>query len=350
MDSMRFAPTEDQLALAEGVGELLNSECTPEAVRLAAASVDLPESGRLVGLWGQLTEMGVLGLEAPEDLGGTGFGPMETELVMEMAGRVALPEPLLATAGVAVPLLSGPDLSPGAAAQARAVAERAIAGATVGLGLAGQDVVHAQTADEFLLDADLGDGRGLYLVPAGAVSLSRRESIDRARPLAAVDIADRSAALRLGGAELVDQALDRAALAAAAQLIGLSETMVAMTVGYVGERRQFGVPIGSFQAIKHHMADAELAVSFARPVVRRAAYSMAMGDPAVSLHVSMAKAAASDAALRVGQLTLQCHGAIAYTVEYDHQLYLKRSWALASRYGDSGFHRERVASAVLDGN
>ena len=114
------------------------------------------------------------------------------------------------------------------------------------------------------------------------------------------------------------------------------------------ERKQFGVAIGTFQAIKHHLANAELAVSFARPVVRRAAYSLAMGDPDAALHISMAKAAASDAAHRIGQLTLQCHGAIAYTVEYDHQLYLKKAWALAARYGDAGYHREQVAKRILD--
>lgn len=347
---MRFAPTPDQLALAEGVGDLLASECTPEAVRSAADSVDGPERGRLRSLWNQLTEMGVLGLEAPEDIGGTGFGPMEMELVMEAAGRVALPEPLLSTAAVAVPVLVGVGISSTATDLATAAAERAVNGATIALGLDGQPVVHAETAEEFLLEASSpDDGPGLYLAPASAVTISARKSVDRARPLAAAELIDPATALRLGGPELVGEALNRAALAAAAQLIGLAETMVSMTVGYVAERKQFGVPIGTFQAVKHHMADAELAVSFARPVVRRAAYSLAIGDPLTPIHVSMAKAAASDAAHRVGQLTLQCHGAIAYTVEYDHQLYLKRSWALGSRYGDAGYHRERVAAAILDG-
>ena len=111
--------------------------------------------------------------------------------------------------------------------------------------------------------------------------------------------------------------------------------MLDLTVAYVTERRQFGVPIGSFQAVKHHLADALKELAFARPAVHRAAHSLATGADTRARDVSMAKAMASDAAWFVGRQALQCHGAIGYTVEHDLQLYLKRTWALAKAWGDA---------------
>ena len=133
---------------------------------------------------------------------------------------------------------------------------------------------------------------------------------------------------------------DPAALAAAAQLLGLGDAMIAMTVGYVKERRQFGVPVGSFQAVKHQLADALKEMAFARPAVWRAAHTL---DP---VHVSMAKAMASDAASFTARRALQCHGAIGYTVEYELHRYLKQTWALARSFGDAAHHRETIAKEL----
>ena len=122
--------------------------------------------------------------------------------------------------------------------------------------------------------------------------------------------------------------------------------MLAMTVAYASERRQFGVPIGSFQAVKHQLADASLAVAFAAPLVLRAANSLAHGDPDAGLHVSMAKAKASSAARTAADASLQCHGAIGYTVEYDLHLFMKRAWALSAQAGGPDQHRARVRAAL----
>ena len=143
-----------------------------------------------------------------------------------------------------------------------------------------------------------------------------------------------------------DLAFDRGAWGTAAYLLGLSHRMLHLTVRYVGEREQFGVPIGSFQAIKHHLADATLQLSFARPAVYRAAWSLATGAPDRTRDVSMAKAMASDAALLMGRKALQCHGAIGYTEEADLHLFLKRSWALARTWGDAAWHRDRIGRAL----
>jgi alkylation response protein AidB-like acyl-CoA dehydrogenase len=112
-------------------------------------------------------------------------------------------------------------------------------------------------------------------------------------------------------------------------------------------RKQFGSAIGSFQAVKHHLADAQVKVEFARPVVYRAAYSMSHGDQASSLHVSMGKAYASDAALLAARAALQCHGAIGYSYEHDLHLWMKRVWALAASWGDASSHRTRIGNIVL---
>jgi alkylation response protein AidB-like acyl-CoA dehydrogenase len=145
-------------------------------------------------------------------------------------------------------------------------------------------------------------------------------------------------------------AFDRGALATAAVLCGLAGAMLEMTVAYVAERRQFGVPIGSFQAVKHHLAGALLRLEFARPAVARAAWSAAHPEHVAPLvrqrDVSMAKALAADAAEACGRAALQCHGAIGYTVEHDLHLFLKRSWALARTWGDRGVHTDRVGRAL----
>ena len=133
---------------------------------------------------------------------------------------------------------------------------------------------------------------------------------------------------------------DLASLGAAAQLVGLGQRMLDLTVEYVKQREQFGVPIGSFQAVKHHLADALKELAFARPAVWRAG-----ADPS-PVHVSMAKAMASDAASFVGRRALQCHGAIGYTVEYELHRYLKQTWTLSRAHGDAAWHRERIASAL----
>jgi alkylation response protein AidB-like acyl-CoA dehydrogenase len=139
---------------------------------------------------------------------------------------------------------------------------------------------------------------------------------------------------------------DHLTLGAAAQLMGLGQRMLDLTVDYVQQRHQFGVPVGSFQAVKHQLADALKDLSFARPAVRRAAWSMAAREPTVERDVSMAKAMASDAAARSGRAALQCHGAIGYTVEYDLHRFLKQTWKLTRAFGDAAWHRERIARTL----
>ena len=200
-----------------------------------------------------------------------------------------------------------------------------------------------------LLIAQRGDH--LFAIPADKIRSTAQVSVDGARRPFRVEWDEADADLIASGEagiQAADRAFDRGAVATAAQLIGLAEQMIAMTVAYVVDRKQFGVPIGSFQAVKHHLADAELKVSFARPVVWAAAYALASDATDLARQVSMAKCFASDAAEVVARKALQTHGAIGYTTEHDLHFWLKRSWALSSSWGDAMWHRRRVAHILLD--
>jgi len=153
---------------------------------------------------------------------------------------------------------------------------------------------------------------------------------------------DRAAALQ-------EAAIDRGALAVAAQQVGMAHRMVEIAVDYAKQREQFGRPIGSFQAIKHMLATVQVKIEFARPLVYRAAHSVARAESSRSIDVSQANAAASDAASLAAKTALQVHGAIGYTWEVDLHLWMKRAWALEAAWGSRRWHRRRIAEAVLDG-
>jgi alkylation response protein AidB-like acyl-CoA dehydrogenase len=325
---MRFAPTDDGLLFASTVRDLLAKECPPEVVRATweAGAPAVPGE-----LWGRLSEMGVLGALAPESAGGLGTDEIDLVLVLEEAGRAALPGPAAEQAMVAVPALVEAGREDDAA--------RAAAGDLVVAVGSGGTALWLDGAGLVLLERD----GTLYAVDPAAVDASPRLSVDRSR---------RSADVRWTEGEPLSAdaalAFDRAALAAAAQLVGLGAAMLDLTVAYAKERRQFGAPIGSFQAVKHHLADALLGLEHARPAVLRAAHSVASRTADRSRDVSMAKVLASRAADRAGRAALQCHGAIGYSFEHDLHLWLKRTWALTAAWGDTALHRERVARAVVD--
>ncbi|MFZ4517137.1 MAG: acyl-CoA dehydrogenase family protein [Microthrixaceae bacterium] len=345
---MRFALTGDQVDFRDAVRGLLADTCPPAAVRTAWGGRVGEETGggggdgRVRAAWSALAEMGVLGMLVPESAGGLDMDDEDIVPMLVECGRAALPDPVTATAYVAATTLR--DLG-GAVADEWlpriAAGEVAVAAGPLGdAPLAG-----ALTADAFLV----GDAGVLRWIRADEVELEPVESVDASRGLARLRDAAAAGTVLVEGpdaAVLSGAAADRAALGAAAELVGLSERMLEMTVAYASERRQFGVPIGSFQAVKHQLADASLAVAFAVPLVLRAANSLAHGDPDAALHVSMAKAKASAAARGAADASLQCHGAIGYTVEYDLHLFMKRAWALAAQAGGPDQHRVRVRAAL----
>jgi alkylation response protein AidB-like acyl-CoA dehydrogenase len=188
-------------------------------------------------------------------------------------------------------------------------------------------------------------------VPADGVAVERTPSIDATRDVATVTWRPGEATLLRGGvaAEAALRATgDRAALASAAQLLGLTERMLVLAAEYAKVRVQFAKPIGSFQAVKHHLANAKVRLDFARPATYRAAYAVANDEPGRLVHCAMAKSLASDAADLAGRVALQVHGAIGYTWECDLHLYMKRAWALSAAWGDAPTQRARVLAAALE--
>lgn len=317
---MKFSFDDDQLAFRDAVRDLLGKECQPETVRRAWEGEALDR-----GVWEQLAEMGVLGILVEETAGGMGLDERWLVLLLEEAGYAGLPHPIVETAAVAMSL----------------VADHVSPDALVTTDLGGPIVPSAADADYLLL----ADGMaGLVLVPGPDVVVEEVEVVDRGRRAGRVAW-EPGAAIGVAGDR--DLAFDRGAWGTAAFLVGLGQRMLDMTVAYVAEREQFGVPVGSFQAVKHHLADALLRLEFARPVVYRAAWSVARATPERARDVSMAKAFASEAATIAARTALQVHGAIGYTEESDLHLWLKRAWALAAAWGNAGEHRARVGSALL---
>ena len=275
----------------------------------------------------------MLGMLAPHAAGGLGLSEVDQVLILEETGRVALPGPIVEHAAVAVPLL--------AASGSTAMAGPAVAGdAVVSFAARPDRIGWAADCDAFIVV----DGRDAVLVAAEQVTRAERlPVVDRSRRDCR---AEWSAGHILPAAD-VALALDRAALGAAAQLCGLASQLIDMTVEYTKTRRQFGVPIGSYQAVKHHLANAALRLEHARPAVYRAAYSVAHDLGSRARDVSTAKVLAGAAGSLAGRVALQCHGAIGYTWEADVHLWMKRVWVLERSWGDSAAHRERVADAVI---
>ena len=361
---MQFAFTDQQTEFRDAVRQVLAKECTVDDLR---AAFDAP-AGR-GPRWSVLTELGVAGLTVPEDHGGLGLGLLDLVLLLEEAGRVALPEPLLETTALTAPLLAelgggrGKGSTPGtewagyleniaAGSVAAAVAEPTVPGSP-GLPASGArgaaTVAGADGADLLVLFASGDDGPEIHVVPSDRVTVTAVPSLDPTRRLgtpAWKPTAETCLASGSPAGVAAQRTTDRAAVGTAAQLLGLSERMVTMTAEYAKARHQFGKPIGSFQAVKHLLAGAQVKLEFARPVVYAAAWSLDEGEPTGSRAASTAKAYASEAASEAARVALQVHGAIGYTWECDLQLFLKRAWALAEAWGSASDHRQRLLASL----
>lgn len=337
---MHFAFTQDQRLFKQSAQALFKSACSSTHLRAGWAS----DTGRVPGLWARLGELGLLGLLVPEAFGGSALAPLDLALVIEEAGYAAVPEPLVDAAAVIAPLLA--ELAPDMAA--RWLPRLAEGRATLVSNLGDAPFVDgAASADAVVL---WGSG-ALSLVPPSSLSLVAQPSVDGARRLHSLELVGPSEALAEGeGARAaVARAFDRGALGTAALAAGVARRLLDLSVDYVGARRQFGKPIGSFQAIKHLLAEAAVELELTRPLVWRAALALGAQGPDASVQVSMAKAAASDAAHLAARTALQVHGAIGYSFECDLHLYMKRAWTLEHSFGAASWHRERVAQALLDG-
>ncbi|MDP9183729.1 MAG: acyl-CoA/acyl-ACP dehydrogenase [Actinomycetota bacterium] len=304
---MYFGLPDDALALREGLRDLLAATCTPATIRAAW------DGGRCDDLWKELGSFGVLGVLVEEPRGGLGLDELSFVAALEEAGYAGVPGPLVET------MSSLPELDLPLDGSARVTVQR-VDGA----------VPYAGVSTHVYRHADLSLLSSFDVEPV--------ESVDGSRQLAVVRGEGMPVAAPLSA--------QRAALGTAAFLCGLARRQTDITVGYLKERKQFGVAIGTFQGLKHPLAAAVVDAEFAWPAVLQAAQSLASGDPKAGIHVSMAKALASDAAYRLSKVCLQAHGAMAYTVEYDLHLFMKRTWALANDWGTAAQHRELIATEL----
>jgi alkylation response protein AidB-like acyl-CoA dehydrogenase len=331
------------------------------------------------GLWRVLAaEVGCAGLLIPEAHGGAGASFREAAVVAEETGRAAAPVPYLGSAVVATTaLLAAPDaellagLAAGTLTVALAVpfasrpfasrpAEELPGGVRVTPPQPGDPdgqvrltgaitgVADALPADVLLVPAD-GVPAGLYAVQAGAPGLASTPvvSLDQTRQLAdlALDsVPARPVAAGPDAAAAVRAALTAGAAMLASEQLGLAEKCLEITVSYVKERYQFARPVGSFQALKHRLADLWVAVLQARAAARYAAACLAEDDPDTPVAVALAKAACGDAATLAAQECVQLHGGIGFTWEHPAHLYLKRAKSASTGFGTPDWHRGTLAS------
>lgn len=311
---MRFALDEQQRDFAASIDAALGAADLPGAIRAWADGDVAP--GRKV--WEQLANLGVTALVVPEKFDGLDADPVDLVVALERLGRWSVPGPVAESIAVAPILLADDERS------AQLASGELIA--TVALPPHTPRAVDAEAAGLVLL----ADENGVTQASVGEC----HRSVDPSRRLY-----DVTATGDTWQAD-VKRAYEFGALATAAQLVGGAEALLSDTVDYAKQRTQFGRTIGSYQAIKHKLADVHIAIELARPLVYGAALSLEPRD------VSAAKAAASEAGLLAARSALQTHGAIGYTQEHDLSLTLLRVQALRSAWGTPEAHRRRVLEAL----
>lgn len=338
---MDFTFTEDQLAFRDATRRFLMTEAAPETLR----EIWETDVGRSPELRAKFANQGLTALSVPEAYGGLGFGDVDWALMAHELGYYGIPDSLADTACVAVGLLAA--LAEDVAGR-NAWLERVVEGS---IRIAVGHPINPLVADAHMADLLLlhHDGE-VHAVPRANVDVRTSQSIDQSRRLGRVAWKPTPAtrvAEAAKGKGLWVEALDRGALCAAGQLLGLAQRMLDLSVDYVAQRKQFGRPIGSFQAVKHHLADVATRIEFAGPVLYRAAESLANRRADAYVHVSHAKLACGEAAWLAARKGIQVHGAMGYTWEVDLQMFMKRAWALDAAWGDRGFHKTRISDFVL---
>lgn len=333
--------------LAGAVRSVIDRRWSPAALR---AAIDAP-AGHDRELWSVLcTQVGVAALAVDEDFGGVGAGVRAQQVVAEELGRHLIPSPFLGSSVLATSLLAGTgeaELLEGLASGER-IAAVAFAGADfTDRPIAADDGTLSGTA-RFVLDGDVADdllviaGDGLHLVDPAAVKRRHTPSMDPTRRFAEVVLDGAPGRLlRDGAGEALERALDVTCAVLAAEQAGAAARALEVTVDYTGSRVQFGRPIGSFQALKHRMADMFVLVESARSAALAAGEALDRGDEDAALAVATAKAYCSEAFSTVAAETIQMHGGIGITWEHDAHLYFKRAHSSAQLFGDPAYHLAR---------
>ena len=337
---MNFSLTQDQQDLAAGAQQFLREQCSAEKLRHC---VDNDSAN--TNLWSDIAAMGLTSLLIPESNGGLGLNAIDFALIAHEVGYTALPEPLSEVAGVSVPAL---------VAIGNAVCDDLLSQIVDG----STRVLTMHSLNPFLNQLQANDhilyccpqNNNIYLVAAQQLDIQPKQSIDPLRRLSQImpgSLNLRSATILASGQlaqDIAHQCRLHGALFNAAELLGLAAAMLDMATEYVQQRQQFGVAIGSFQAVKHLLANAFVGIEFARPCLYRAASSLTAN------HVAHAKIAAIDAATQCAEAAIQVHGGMGYTFEVNLHLWMKRVWSLTGWWGDRSFHMQQLDNTLFVDN
>ncbi len=333
---MDFTLSDEQQLLRETARNLLAKECPTSLVR---AYIDDPSAAD--PLWDALCDFAALGDGPATDLG----------LFLEETGYVAAPGPFFATTALFAPVLEalGHDL----------LSDVLTGGATGTVALAGADgvwIVNGEPVKTFVPEADrvewlalVSAGPEVAVVPAAEVPHRRVGTIDWSRRLFEVDLAGVRGDAQRVDAQVLDAIVERATVVLAAEMVGTARRLFEMTLEYAKQRIQFDVPIGSFQAIQHKLAELSLAVERAQSAAQYAAMAIDADDPDRHRAVHVAKAAAGAAATRAAKDGIQIHGGIGYTWEHDLHLFIRRAYGSEHWMGTTAWHHDRLAELLLDG-
>ena len=373
---MNFALSEEQQMLQSMAKEFVSRESSLRRIR----DLRTDETGFSQALWKKMAELGWLGMMFPEGVGGQEMGMVETVVVMEELGRGLMPEPMLSTV-----LMGGMALAQaGSAAQQKQWLPRIVEGQSVfslaylerqsrydpfdvstaakrqgsNWVLSGEKVFvpDAAQAERIVVTARTDGGRrdregvAMFLVDpkAKGVTLTAVPWMDsRKRYTVQLDKVQVEEAQRLAGEKPADQAIEavlgRATVGLCAEMLGAMNQAFDMTVDYLKTRKQFGVPIGTFQALKHRCADQYVQTELARSSVYYAAMCIDEDMPDAPIAISTAKARCNDAFHLIGNEAIQMHGGIGMTDEHDIGFFFKRARVAEVTLGDSAYHRDRYA-------
>ncbi len=355
---MQFGLNESQQILQTNARRFFAAECPMSEVRrIAESSTDYDAT-----LWQKMADQGYMGAIFPEEYGGLGLGMVELALLMEEMGRALVPGPFMSTLVAAVFLEAGGSdeqkrqyltrMCDGSIRAAAAAIEPNAALDIYETDMAGGAAITgtrlfvsgADTADLILAVAN----NGVFLVPKGsAVSIEPMPNIDITRKLFAVKF-DNALCEPLPNPAGFARAVDICTMAIAAETVGGMQRVLDLSVEYAKTRKQFGNPIGKYQAVQHMCADSYLETESARSATYFAAWALQERVPEASTAVSIAKMYASDASRNVGNRGIQIHGGMGFTWENDIHLYYRRFKTSETTFGDATFHRERIAQLVVD--
>jgi alkylation response protein AidB-like acyl-CoA dehydrogenase len=359
---MQFGLSESQQILKDTARKFFAGESPIAAVRKAMET----ETAYDAALWTKLAEQGFTGIITPEEFGGMGLGKVELVLLMEEAGYALLPGPFFSTvalAGTVIDACASPErkkkyLARIAAGQARATLALVEAAgswdpqslkiAAAGNRLTGTKlfVTDASVADFIVVVAR--DGVHAVEAKASGLRIEPMKGMDLGRKIYSVEFNNTPAEM-LGHTGGLANALDVATAALCAEMVGGMQRALELTVAYAKTRKQFGKPIGIFQAVQHLCADMYLETESSRSATYYAAWALEENVPDAAAAVSVAKMYASDASRTVGNRGIQVHGGMGFTWENDLHLYYRRAKASETMLGDATFHRERIARLVIDG-